>query len=225
MSPLKIWLTASVAACALTACSKPAEKAAGEAKPASAAAPADLTMPKRKAGLWEQTMEMASAAGGPGMHQVSTLCVDPASEGEMAAMGLQMSKDIKCTEQRVTRTATGMEFSSVCPMGDSGTVASKGVMTGDFNASYKMDMVSTTTGAASEHMNGERRMTMTAVWKGPCPPDMKPGDIRLSGVPGMPAGATFNPAEMAKAGQMPSAADMEALKARAQAMRKQQAGQ
>jgi hypothetical protein len=53
---------------------------------------------------------------------------------------------------------------------------------------------------------------------------MKPGDIRLSGVPGMPAGATFNPAEMAKAGQMPSAAEMETLKARAQAMRKQ-AGQ
>ena len=178
-------------------------------------------MPKRKAELWEQTMDAASISGGQAMHQVASVCVDPASEGEMAAMGLQMSKDMKCTEQRVTRTATGMEFTSTCPMGDSGTVASKGVMTGDFNASYKMEMTSTTTGAAAEQMNGEHKMTLTAVWKGPCPADMKPGDIRLSGVPGMPAGATINPSKMAAGSHMPTQAELDAMKANAEAMRKQ----
>jgi len=208
------WIIGLSAAALLAACDKPSDKPAGAeaAKPAVAANPVSLTAPKRKAGLWEQQMTTQ------GMQQTASLCVDPASEGEMAAFGQQMAKEIKCTQQAFNRRLDGaLEFQSTCPMGDSGTVSSKGVVTGDFNSSYKMEMTSTTTGARVEHMNGARQMTLVATWKGPCPADMKPGDIRIAGMPG---GMTFNPTEMAKQGAMPNAAQMAELRKRAEAMRK-----
>jgi len=208
-------ITGLSAAALLAGCSKPADKApdaASAAKPAASAAPVSLTAPKRKAGLWEQQMTTR------GMQQTSSLCVDPASEGEMAVFGQQMAKETKCTQQSFNRRLDGgMEFTSTCPMGESGTITSKGVLTGDFNSSYKMEMTSTTTGASVEHMNGEHQMTLVATWKGPCPADMKPGDIRIAGMPG---GMTFNPTEMAKKGAMPTAAEMAELRKRAEAMRK-----
>jgi hypothetical protein len=66
-------------------------------------------------------------------------------------------------------------------------------------------------------------MTMTATWKGACPPEMKPGDIRIAAMPGMPRGATVNPADLAKAGQMPTPEQLEELRKLGRERMKQEA--
>ena len=39
----------------------------------------------------------------------------------------------------------------------------------------------TVSGASARHMNGVHAMTIEATWKGPCPADLKPGDMVLPG--------------------------------------------
>jgi hypothetical protein len=99
----------------------------------------------------------------------------------MGWWGQQASKDM-CTHTAFTRGLDGsMSFSSSCDMGASGHTVTKGVATGDFATGYQMQAETTTTGAAAPQMNGVHKMTVEAAWKGPCPADMKPGDMELPG--------------------------------------------
>lgn len=136
--------------------------------------------PRRKAGLWEQTVSTA------GMAQTSTLCVDAAVE-EKLGWWSQQATQTQCSQTSFTPSPGGWTFSSTCDMGGSGRTVTKGVATGDFGSAYQMDMTSTTTGATTAHMNGEHKMTIKAAWKGPCPADMKPGDMVLT-----PGGVKIN---------------------------------
>jgi hypothetical protein len=173
---------------ALAGCQKKpgdAASAAGEAaKPAAASAPAALGM--RKAGLWSQTVQTE------GVTQTMKMCLDAASLEEAQYSGSQATKD-SCSEQKVTPTPGGWSFHSVCNMGQGGTTISDGTATGNGDA-YKMDITSTTSGAAMAQANGTRKMALEAKWEGPCPANMKVGDIQL------PGGMTINPQAM-KAGK------------------------
>lgn len=212
------WVIGAAALALLAGCSKSEEKAdvGTMIKPATATEPATLGAPKRKSGLWEQKVAMAT------FENVSQMCVDQASEKEMAAFGQQMNQESKCSEQHFSRRLDGsLEFTSVCPAGQGATMSTKGVIKGDFNSSYTMTATTVTTGSSMPQANGEHQMTMTATWKGPCPPEMKPGDIRIAGMPGRPAGATFNPTDMAKAGKAPSPEQLAELRKQAEAMKKQ----
>jgi hypothetical protein len=176
---------------ALAGCQKkPAETAAaagGEAaKPAVANATASLGM--RKAGLWSQTVHAQGVA------QTMKMCVDAASLEDAQYSGSQATKDM-CSEQRVTPTTGGWSFHSVCRMGQGGTVTSDGTATGNGDG-YRMDITSTTTGSAMAQANGVHKMSLDAKWEGPCPANMRVGDVQL------PGGMTINPAAM-KAGAMP----------------------
>jgi hypothetical protein len=75
-------------------------------------------------------------------------------------------------------------------MGSAGTITSTGTMTGDFSSKYVVNAKSVTTGAGAPQMNGEREMTMEAVWLGHCPADFKPGDMEVA------QGVKFNILEM-----------------------------
>lgn len=172
-------ILAATAALALAACSKPAgEKAAsaeGAAKPAAATAsvPAGpAAMPSRKPGLWKQTVSTA------GMTQTSTLCLDKAVESKLAVWGAGASKE-RCQETAIAPAPGGWSFTSACDMGTGGRTTTEGVVTGDFNTSYKVEASSRTEGAAAPQMNGPHKMVMQATWQGPCPADMKPGDMAL----------------------------------------------
>ena len=66
--------------------------------------------------------------------------------------------------------------------------------TKDGTYGYKMEITSTTSGAAMAQANGTHKMAMEAKWEGPCPANMKVGDIQL------PGGMTINPQAM-KAGK------------------------
>lgn len=161
---------------ALAACSKEAEKAP-PAKPAEAkpAFTPSQTPPKRKPGLWEQRVSNGDFV------QVSRICLDAATDAKLSWWGTQATKDI--CEKNITSKTTdgGWRFSSVCDMGTGGKTTTSGVAKGDFDASYRIEAESSTVGAAAPQMNGSRKMIIDAQWQGPCPADMKGGDMQLPG--------------------------------------------
>jgi hypothetical protein len=177
-------LVTAAALAALAGCNKkPAEPAAAPSAEAPAVqAPASATAadtpfvaPKRRPGLWEQTISMAK------MKQSTQLCVDENLEAKMGWWGQQAAKDM-CSKTAFSRGLDGsVTFTSTCEMGGAGRTVSKGVATGDFSTAYKVEMQSTTTGATTPQMNGEHRTIIEAAWKGPCPAGMKGGDMVLPG--------------------------------------------
>ncbi len=169
----------ALAVLALAACGK--KETAGPAAPsqmaaAPEAAPAPMTPPRRKVGLWEHTMHMAQ------MTQTSRICFDDAVNDKMSLWGQQAGKEA-CKEQSITpKLGGGWTFHSVCEMGSGGKVVSDGETSGDFNSHYTVKVKSVTTGAQAAQMNGDHEMTLEATWKGPCPADFKPGDMEVNGM-------------------------------------------
>jgi hypothetical protein len=173
-----IWVSAA-AALALGGCSKQAGTGAAANAGATATTPAGPTAPPaRKAGLWEQKISA------DGMQQTMKTCLDAATDRKMKWWGAQAPGGGKsdCAEQRVTmHPGGGWDFRAVCAMGQSGTVTSDGSATGDFSSHYTVAATSVTAGSPMPQANGTHKTTIEATWTGPCPADMKPGDMELPG--------------------------------------------
>lgn len=201
-----VWLVMA-GTVALGACHKKTESAANHASPAApGTAPGTATSapsggqpaspastPLRRAGLWEQTVASAGAT------QSSRICLDASLSKQLAAWG-QAQTDAKCQEGPMTpRPGGGWAFSSTCDMGAQGKTTTEGVLSGDPASRYAIDAQTTTTGAKAQMMNGVHKFSMKAEWIGPCPADMKPGDMTL------PGGQKINLAALAagKAGKRP----------------------
>jgi hypothetical protein len=170
----------SVALLALGACGKKTDTAAtGTAAPANATATAaapsgPMDMPARKAGMWEMTIASGK------MNQTMSQCIDQALDKKMKIWGAEMGKS-ECAEQTFKpHLGGGIDFHSVCKMGESGTVTSDGSATGDFSSHYTVTLSSVTSGSPMPQANGPHTTTIDAAWKGPCPADMKPGDMKLA---------------------------------------------
>jgi hypothetical protein len=128
------------------------------------------TLPKRKPGLWE----LSVTASGDGQPHVSKQCVDEATDAKLQSMLQQgLTKD-SCSKNEFTKTATGFESHAECTVGPA-KVTSVGSFSGDFNSSYTGEVV--TTFEPPMVGNGRSTVSMSAKWSGPCPADMKPGDI------------------------------------------------
>jgi hypothetical protein len=170
---------AAAAALALGACNKPADKpaAASTATP-SASAAAAVSLPTRKPGLWQQTM---SRDGQPAMGRMNGMkfCLDAATDAEVGVFGRNMAKDM-CQQQSINRGLDGSySFSSVCNFPGGGKATSKGSASGDFNSKYTVTSETDVEGAPFDRMNGHHKIEVTATWVGPCPADMKGGDVLL----------------------------------------------
>ena len=173
-----------------------------------------MTPPPRKPGLWTQTVTTAE------MKQSTKICLDASTEQKMKLWGAQAGKS-DCSQQSMTpHLGGGWDFHSVCNMGQSGTVTSDGTARGDFNSHYTVEVTSTTTGGPMPQANGVHKISIEATWQGPCPADMKPGDMEMPG--GMKI--NMNDAMSGKGpmgGHAPSAADIAKLRAQAIEMAKQ----
>lgn len=130
--------------------------------------------PARKPGLWKQTMVSK------GQTIASTLCLDTATDRKLSIIGQQMGAQT-CSKNTVRPLPGGFAFESVCSSSGTGTISSKGAVTGNFNSRYEMKSRSTISGAKMAMMNGTSDMTMTAVWAGACPAGMAPGDMTMPG--------------------------------------------
>lgn len=188
---MRLWIAAlalSASALTLAACHKTDE---GEQKTAvEAAKPTVVETPQRKAGLWKQTMSIEGTA----IKQVASLCLDNQSDKKIAWWAQQGVRG-GCAKNDVHRQPDGSwKFTSSCQMAGGITMDSEGVATGDFASKYEVKATTTTSGAPMAQMNGTRTIVIDAEWTGPCPSDMKPGDMEL------PDGRRMNMMAMAAQG-------------------------
>ena len=163
---------AALAGCGQKAETKAAPKTeAAAAAPVSPAAPA---WPRRKPGLWTQSMNLQ------GFSRTFRFCVDETSDQKMGLNN--QGVDSHCQQKSMTRGLDGgWTIVSACDMGPGGKIDSTIRVSGDFNSRYVMEIASTTTGAAQPAMNGEHKMSMTAEWSGVCPEGWAGGDVEMPG--------------------------------------------
>ena len=147
-----------------------------------AAAQIAQDLPKRKPGLWQQSV---TTIGAPIPPTSMTMCTDE----RMDKMLLDRS-DARCSQQSIRREGSAVVFEAVCTQQNT-TVRTKGRFSGDFNASYSGEMHST----FDPPMHGmkESRQKIDARWVGPCKPGQKPGDVQVEGM-----GGPMNVQEMMK---------------------------
>lgn len=147
--------------------------------------------PARKSGLWEITNNMS------GPHSMTTTmqqCVDEKTDKLTEQTG-QREAQKNCSKNEVSRSGNKVISDSVCKF-DGTTATTHAEFTGDFGSNYRGD-IKTTYSPPMQGMAG-MQMAITAKWLGPCKPGMKPGDVIMQGMPGMPGGMKFNPADMQK---------------------------
>lgn len=149
-------------------------------------------LPKRKSGLWEIRTQMSGMpVGMPGQGPIQ-MCIDENSDNLMQDSSSPGSKP-DCPVMRVKPGVGKMSIHSVCRH-DGTTATTDAEITGDFNRSYRSDMI-TRFNPPQDGMK-EMKMVQEARWLGPCQPGQKAGDIIM---PGM---GKYNMQEMMKDPQM-----------------------
>ena len=133
-------------------------------------------MPRRKSGLWEMAMD---TSGGPGVRMTAQMCVDAATDKDMGWHGPR-SQSKNCSKTEFHPGLGGATFDSVCKMG-SRTVTSHGVVKGDFDKAYDVD-VTTHIDPPQAGVGADMKMSMKARWLGPCPANLKPGQVSVGGM-------------------------------------------
>jgi hypothetical protein len=135
---------------------------------------ADDSLPRRKPGLWEVTMQMPDMPSMPG-----------------GGGGLKSSErgGETCRQNSLKRSGNTVDIVADCTSaeGKSHVVSH---YSGDMQGSYTGESV--VTFDPPRHGRKEMRMGMQAKYAGACPTDMKPGDIRTGGMtmnPSQPGGA------------------------------------
>jgi hypothetical protein len=135
-------------------------------------------LPTRKSGLWEIRSQMAGMpTQGP-----MQMCVDRASDNLMRE---RAREKVDCPVMNIERGAGKVTIHSVCKQAGT-TATTDAVVTGDFDSSYRSDMVIRYD--PPQHGMKETKMQQEARWLGPCKPGQKPGDIMMPGMPAMNAG-------------------------------------
>jgi hypothetical protein len=130
--------------------------------------------PARKAGLWEQTLQ-GDLLPAP---LVSRVCLDAASERLTPVMGRRPRA--ACAKYALSRGPGGAYvLDTVCQSLSGAKVTGHSVASGDFASRYQVVSRRTIENAPDPDMNGQHSTSITAVYKGPCPATMKPGQVQL----------------------------------------------
>lgn len=139
--------------------------------------------PRRKSGLWEISMSSPQMP----KPMVSRQCVDEKTDD--FGRGASRGGPEKCSKKSVRREGGNVIVESVCQL-EGSTATTRGVFSGDFNASYKGEM--TTRFAPPLHGTAESKMSFQARLTGACAPGQKPGDVAVQGMPGGAGAGTMS---------------------------------
>jgi hypothetical protein len=133
--------------------------------------------PHRKAGLWEQTLQSDQSA----TPQVSEACYDDPSDRRMPVLPRKSRRTGACEKFSVTQDGATYVVDSVCTGGGPGgpKLTIHRVLSGDFNVKYTVTNTMTVENASDPARNGQHKSTITAVYKGACPPDIGPGQVKM----------------------------------------------
>ncbi len=142
-------------------------------------------MPARKPGLWETSMDTGRSDA-----QLMSLCVDAVVEAKAREMGAGTMGNV-CSQHSTRRDGATITSDSVCQVG-SRQVTSHSVTTITGDSAYTTVMKSHFD-PPMQGAGADQTMTQSAKWLGPCPADMKPGDMMINGMkmqmPGFGPGA------------------------------------
>jgi len=139
-------------------------------------------LPQRKAGLWETVMDLPSGAGGTMTMQQ---CVDDKTDEAVQRRQFGGDPSSRCTTSNVRTGSGGYEADYACDS-ERGKMSGHVKVTGDMSSGYTMTNTMRREGSARGPAEGT--ITMRARHLGACPAEMKAGDTRMTGMPGMPAG-------------------------------------
>jgi hypothetical protein len=135
---------------------------------------APVETPRRKPGLWKQTVLVEDLNA----LQSVNLCLDAASDVALSWWSQQGFRQ-NCSRNEIKRQPDGSwRFSAVCEAGGVRTT-SQGSAVGDFNRKYQLRSDVTTVNSPVAQMNGTRKIAIDAEWQGECPRGMNPGDMDL----------------------------------------------
>lgn len=137
------------------------------------------SMPKMKAGLWENTVMSDGVTGkAKGEPTKSTMCIDDTVMEQMMKMGQGMAQTM-CSKNTSQISGNKMTGSVECKMGGS-TINSTSVTTFNGDTSYRTESKSVYTPPL---YGMKENLTVTeAKYMGACKAGMKPGDINTMGI-------------------------------------------
>jgi hypothetical protein len=142
---------------------------------ASATSAFSAEFPARRAGLWTVTVTMENMKIPP---RTNKMCIDAASDAKLMNLGMA-SKEANCTSMNVSGMGNTRVVDSICHM-NGGEQKNHIVMNYSGDGAYHMDMHSQFAPPVAGH--SESHITQDAKWIGPCPADMKPGDMLINGM-------------------------------------------
>ena len=127
-------------------------------------------LPKRKPGLWEMSVVSANGKQAP---VTSRVCIDAATDAALTSFAVGVTTQI-CSKRDIHVSGSVATIDAVCKIGDS-------VQTSHSTITFS----GTTAYRAEARVHSEPpfmgRSDSTAAqegkWTGPCPPDMRPGDL------------------------------------------------
>jgi hypothetical protein len=136
-------------------------------------------VPQRRDGLWEMTIQMSAPVQ---TTMTSRQCTDATQEkgGAVFNGNTPRASGVDCKAGTpLPAVGGGWSYSTVCHMRNM-TMTTSGTARGDFKTGYHIDSVTRMSPAPMPQM-AESHMVMDAKWVGPCPADMKPGDVEMNG--------------------------------------------
>jgi hypothetical protein len=163
--------------------------AAAVAGTAIAAQADQIDLPARKPGLWQMKVTPKPAAAGKQI--TARLCLDAGSDKALMAQGLAITVS-SCT-MVWSRHNSDYVFDVACDiMGQKSK--SHGVLSGDFQSHYVLDVDTENDGAeaTAPDISG---ITQDSTWIGECEAGMQPGDMML------PGGRTINLLNVMRSGE------------------------
>jgi hypothetical protein len=130
--------------------------------------------PQRKPGLWEQTLQ----ADGRPTPMVTQWCFDPASDRRSPALRKPPTRQGLCEKFQTSKNGDAYVTDSVCGFGGV-KLTTHSELTGDFTTHYTVVSTLDVSGSPDPARDGQHKTTLTAVYKGDCPADIGPGQVKL----------------------------------------------
>jgi hypothetical protein len=127
-------------------------------------------LPKRKPGLWEMSTTSAGNKAAPAMSKV---CIDATTDRELMNFGLGVANQL-CSKRDIKVSGNVATLNMVCTIGNSQST-SRSTITYSGSTAYRAEI--------RAHFEppflgqSDSATTQQAKWTGPCPPDLKPGDL------------------------------------------------
>lgn len=132
------------------------------------------TPPPRDPGLWSEHVQAGS------FDEAILVCMGDTETPKVDLFGTQLTRFVCGAHTLEPRADGAWTFTSVCDKDSLGVITTKGLATGDFRRSFRMDATTVTTGARDPALNGTKAIHITSTWQGPhCPLGVNPADLHI----------------------------------------------